>query len=156
MNWDFIHYMPAFYMLAFALIWICDKTDSKSVWLILAAHSTLNLILNYLVFPIIEHDPALITIAYTTIDVATVVLLCSLINRIAYAQSAIITIAIAHQWITVSNISEPLILALGFAQLLLGYNAIAAAIGNTHKALLNSRSAPRPVHSSNHVSGKAH
>jgi hypothetical protein len=120
---------PVFYSLAFALICYCDSGVNKRVWVILAIWAAINALLNDYIFAHIEHNLSLILIVYTTLDAIAICFIAPIRTTLARCQMCLILVAWGHQWVTMANIYEPLILAIGICQIILGSNAISNAIG---------------------------
>lgn len=155
-------YMPVIATAAFFIIYSCSTGCNQRVWLVLACHALANVLFNVFVFDTIEHDPWIVAAFLTAGDAVVVMFMIGIWNRLARIQTALISAAWLYQWIYVIEIHieaypgssaltliyEPLILAIGICQMLLGYNAISAGIrklaANTRFGRVDSRSGLRP------------
>ena len=150
------------YVLAFCLIWHCSDGLNQRVWLILACHAAANVAFNVFAYPSLDYDPWLVVAFLSAGDAIAVGFLLGIWNPLAKAQTALVSFAWLYQWVYVIEIHteaypgssaltliyEPLILAIGICQMLLGGNAIASGIRklteNTRSSRVDARSGLRP------------
>ena len=140
---DFImNNVSTIYVLAFCLIWHCSDGLNQRVWLILACHAAANVAFNVFAYPSLDYDPWLVVAFLSAGDAIAVGFLLGIWNPLAKAQTALVSFSWLYQWIYVIEIHveaypdasaitliyEPLILAIGICQVLLGGNAVASGI----------------------------
>ena len=140
---DFImNNVSSLYVLSFCLIWLCSNGLNRRVWTILACHAAANAIFNAFAYPALDWEPWITTALLTTGDAIVIMFLIGIWNPLAKAQTVLVSISWLYQWVYVIEIHveaypdasaitliyEPLILAIGICQVLLGGNAVASGI----------------------------